>query len=59
MNVTFNKADRALVAEELRQAGLYVDDKRIDDVLYNTKAAFLQQLPEEVTYMVNEFEMGE
>jgi len=58
MTVTFDKTDEEYVEVALQQAGLSTDKKLVADVLCKVNAAFLQQLPEEIEYMVNEFESG-
>ena len=59
MTIIFDDNDRELVREKLKQIGLYVDEQRITDVLYNVKAAYLQQLDYEADYMINDFEVIE
>lgn len=55
MTITFSKADRELIAEKLEHDGLYISEDRIDDILYNVRAALVQQLDEEADYMINAF----
>ncbi len=58
MRITFDETDIELVAEKLEHAELHVSDKRIQDVLYNVRAALEQQFDEEADYMINEFEVS-
>jgi len=54
MTITFSKTDRELIAEKLEHDGLYISEDRIDDILYNVQAAFVQQFDEEADYMIDE-----
>lgn len=56
MTITFDEKDRAVVILKVQDAGITSTSKRVDDVLYNVEAAFLQQFDEEADYMINEFE---
>jgi len=58
MTIIWSKADRERVAQRLRDYGLYVDEKRISDVLYNVAATFTTDtLGAEIDYMIENFEM--
>jgi hypothetical protein len=57
MKIIFEPKDKDLVRRKLNDYGITTNQpKRIDSVLYNVEAAFLQQLDEEADYMINEFE---
>lgn len=56
MTITFDDKDRAVVVLKLQGADITATSKRVDDVLHNVEAAFLQQFDEEADYMINEFE---
>jgi hypothetical protein len=56
MTITFDGQDEAQVSKKLEEAGISVTAERIQEVLYNVRAAFTQQFGEEADYMINEFE---
>lgn len=59
MKITWEKADRDKVAQRLKDYGLSVDEKRVNDVLYNVEATFTTDaLREEIDYMIEEFEVS-
>jgi aspartate/methionine/tyrosine aminotransferase len=56
MTITFDTDDERIVRQKLEEEGVSVTALRIQNVLYNVRAAFLQQFDEEADHMINEFE---
>jgi len=56
MTIQFHTKDRELVAHKLKRDGITVNDRRIDNVLYNVEAALLQQFDMEADFMIDVFE---
>ena len=56
MTINFDENDKIEVRKQLEDAGITITPQRIEDVLYNVRAAFMQQFDEEADYMINEFE---
>lgn len=59
MKITWEQSDRDKVAQRLKDYELSVDEKRIDDVLYNVEATFTTDaLRNEIDYMIENFEVS-
>lgn len=59
MTIKFDDKDRAKVAQRIKDYGLYVTKKRVQDVLQNVEATFTTDaLENEIDYMIENFEVS-